>query len=98
MCLINSLKVTSWDLNATSDLQTQLLFKDIQTKKKKKESLSHVLKVDQRDHYLSRLRFLHAVLGAGWPLTHFVSQKETQARHQCVGCLIHRRRGAQLLA
>lgn len=66
--------------------------------RKKKESLSHVLKVDQRDHYLSRLRFLHAVLGAGWPLTHFVSQKETQARHQCVGCLIHRRRGAQLLA
>lgn len=85
MCLINSLKVTSWDLNATSDLQSQV-------------SLSHVLKVDQRDHYLSRLRFLHAVLGAGWPLTHFVSQKETQARHQCVGCLIHRRRGAQLLA
>lgn len=49
-------------------------------------------------HYLSRLGFLHAVLGTGRPLAHFVSQKETQARHQCVGCLIHRRRGAQLLA
>lgn len=40
MCLINSLKVTSWDLNAMSDLQTQLLFKDIQTKKKRKEKKS----------------------------------------------------------
>lgn len=48
--------------------------------------------------YLSRLGFLHAVLGTGWPLTQFVSEKETQARHQCVGCLIHGRRGAQLLA
>lgn len=54
--------------------------------------------LDPLDGYLSRLGLLHAVLCAGRPLAHFVSKKETQPRHQCVGGLIHRRRGAQLLA
>lgn len=48
--------------------------------------------------HLSVVWFVHAVMFSVWPLTSFVSQQEAQARHQCVGCLIHRRRGPQLPA
>lgn len=90
--------VTSRDLNAMSELQEA---EDCEDERAVTSLVSHSRPQSGfglRVQYLSRLRLLHAVLGAGWPLAHFVSQKETQARHQCVGRLIHRRRGAQLLA